>query len=129
MSSGNPSVLCPDALDKRADMLAEEFCASLTLGVGQFCTNPGLVFLIDSPVGARFIAAAVARLESVSPGTMLTSSIHSAYQAAVEHMPTKSYVTASAHRLQSNGAKLWRAALVTPTPIARLPHSPLPDTT
>lgn len=41
MSSINPVLLLPGALDARADALGTDFIASLTLGVGQFCTNPG----------------------------------------------------------------------------------------
>src|SRR5690606_2848997 len=43
MSCINPVVLMPQALDARADEIASQFAASLTLGSGQFCTNPGLL--------------------------------------------------------------------------------------
>ena len=47
MSSINPIVILPGALERGEEALAEAFFGSLTLGVGQFCTNPGLVFLPD----------------------------------------------------------------------------------
>ena len=58
MSSVNPVVLLPAALKARAEALATGFAASLTLGVGQFCTNPGLVFAIEGPDLDRFVATA-----------------------------------------------------------------------
>ena len=47
MSSVNPVVLLPGALDDRPTDLAAEYAASCLLGVGQFCTNPGLVFVLN----------------------------------------------------------------------------------
>lgn len=83
MSSINPVLLLPGALAERGDTIGRAFAASLTLGAGQFCTNPGLVLAIDqSDVGA-FEAGARAVLTETPPPTMLTPSIHSAYQSGV----------------------------------------------
>ena len=49
MSSINPVFVLPGALAAKADVLGREFVGSLTLGVGQFCTNPGLVLALDEP--------------------------------------------------------------------------------
>src|SRR5688500_7728616 len=76
MSSINPVVLLPAALAERAEKLAQDFVGSLTLGVGQFCTNPGLAIALESADLERFIARAGAALEKVAPGVMLTSGIH-----------------------------------------------------
>nr|MDT0526385.1 aldehyde dehydrogenase family protein [Streptomyces sp. DSM 41633] len=46
MSSVNPVILLPAALAARGSALGEQFAASLTLGAGQFCTNPGLILAI-----------------------------------------------------------------------------------
>ena len=83
MSSINPVVLMPAALAARAEALGEAFAGSLTLGAGQFCTNPGLVIAIDGPDLDRFAAAASAALGAVAPAAMLTSGIHAAYRAGV----------------------------------------------
>lgn len=79
MSSVNPVVLMPAALAARAEALGEAFVGSLTLGAGQFCTNPGLVVAIDGPDLDRFAAAAAAALARVEPPAMLTPGIHAAY--------------------------------------------------
>ncbi len=79
MSAVNPVVLMPGAMADNAEGLAAGFVGSLTMGVGQFCTNPGLVFAIDSPALDRFIAAAAKAVEASAPGAMLTAGIHDAY--------------------------------------------------
>lgn len=83
MSSINPVVLLPGALSTRAEALGAAFVGSLTLGAGQFCTNPGLVIAIDGPDLDRFAAAAAATLREVEPPAMLTAGIHAAYCSGV----------------------------------------------
>ncbi|MFW7267966.1 aldehyde dehydrogenase (NADP(+)) [Gluconacetobacter sp. Hr-1-5] len=83
MSSINPVFLLPAALAARADALASAFISSLSMGAGQFCTSPGLVLAIAGESLDRFKAAAARALATVTPQTMLTSSIHAAYEAGV----------------------------------------------
>lgn len=80
MSSINPVVLLPGALKARGAEIASGFAASLTMGVGQFCTNPGLVLGIGGVDFDRFAAAAAEALQPLPAGTMLTPGIASAYQ-------------------------------------------------
>jgi alpha-ketoglutaric semialdehyde dehydrogenase len=86
MSSINPVILLPGALKERAAAIAGEFVSSLTLGAGQFCTNPGLVLAIDSPETDTFAAAATAAITSVSAATMLTADIQSAFVQGVSRL-------------------------------------------
>ncbi|WP_035603447.1 aldehyde dehydrogenase (NADP(+)) [Haloferula sp. BvORR071] len=83
MSSVNPVVILPGALERGEAALAEAFFNSLTLGVGQFCTNPGLIFL---PEGSGFVF--LDRLKQLvgtsMPGVMLSEGIAKAYVDAVE---------------------------------------------
>lgn len=83
MSSINPVVLMPHALAARAEALGAAFVASLTMGAGQFCTNPGLVIALDGPDLARFTAAAAQALTQVSAPSMLTPGIHTAFVQGV----------------------------------------------
>ena len=78
MSSINPIVILPGALDRGEEAMAEAFFGSLTLGVGQFCTNPGLVFLPDQS-GEKFLTKLKSLIEASSPGTMLNSTICQSY--------------------------------------------------
>ncbi|RKU04203.1 aldehyde dehydrogenase (NADP(+)) [Burkholderia sp. Nafp2/4-1b] len=84
MSSINPVLLFPNALDARGEAIAQQFVQSLTLGAGQFCTNPGLIFAVDGPALERFIAAAAERLAQAPAATMLTPGIHRAFERSVD---------------------------------------------
>ncbi len=75
MGSINPVFILPGALVERAAALAEGLHASATLGVGQFCTNPGLIVLQRSPVAEQFISDLAARLAATPEGAMLTAGI------------------------------------------------------
>ena len=79
MSRINPVFLLPQALAARAEALAQGFADSLTMGAGQFCTNPGLVLAIDGPDLQRFVDAAGKALGAKAAQTMLTPGIHAAY--------------------------------------------------
>ena len=83
MSSINPVVLMPAKLDEGAEDLAAAYVASLSLGAGQFCTNPGLLFLADGPAADRFVDGVRKALPEVGAQTMLTSGIKSAYTKGV----------------------------------------------
>lgn len=84
MSSINPVVLFPAALAARGEAMGKEFVASLTMGAGQFCTNPGLVLAIDGPDLDAFIASAATAMTDAAPATMLTPGIHASFEQGVD---------------------------------------------
>ena len=84
MSSINPVVLFPAALAARGEALGKEFVASLTMGAGQVCTNPGLVLAIDGPDLDTFVAAASAAMTEAAPATMLSPGIHTSFERGVD---------------------------------------------
>ena len=86
MSSVNPVVLCPSALAARAEALGAAFIGSLTLGAGQFCTNPGLIFALAGPDLERFTASASAVLNAAAPHVMLSPGIFGAYEQGVDRL-------------------------------------------
>ena len=81
MSSINPVVMLPSILAEKSAALAEGFFQSLTMGVGQFCTNPGLLFLQEGSQ-QPFIDALTELIRQSSPGVMLNAGICQAYQDA-----------------------------------------------
>ncbi|MFO6428872.1 aldehyde dehydrogenase (NADP(+)) [Erythrobacter sp. W302b] len=83
MSSVNPVVLMPTRMDEAADELAAAYVGSLSLGAGQFCTNPGIVLAVEGEATTRFIAAVGAALTGIPAQTMLTSGIQSAYAKGI----------------------------------------------
>lgn len=83
MSSVNPVVLMPHRMEEAAEALAAAYAGSLSLGAGQFCTNPGIVLTVESEATTRFIAATAAALAGIAAQTMLTGGIQSAYAKGV----------------------------------------------
>jgi NADP-dependent aldehyde dehydrogenase len=84
MSSINPVVVLPGALaDGDVGALATAYVDSLTLGAGQFCTNPGLLFLPTGADGDAFLEAAGEAVANTSGHRMLTPGIADAYAAGV----------------------------------------------
>jgi alpha-ketoglutaric semialdehyde dehydrogenase len=79
MSSLNPVFLLPGALRERAAAVAEGLKGSVTLGVGQFCTKPGLVFGLRSADFDAFGRTLAGLVESAPPATMLHAGICEAY--------------------------------------------------
>ncbi|BES69030.1 aldehyde dehydrogenase (NADP(+)) [Marinobacter nanhaiticus D15-8W] len=86
MSSINPVFLLPHALKSRGAEIAEAFVASLNMGAGQFCTNPGLVIAIKGPELDTFLHAAAEAVTRSTGQTMLTPGIHDAYGDAIERL-------------------------------------------
>lgn len=80
LGSVNPMFLLPEAMKARAEGLGQGWAGSLTMGAGQFCTNPGIAIVQDGADADRFTAAAVEALGKVAPQTMLTDGIAKAYQ-------------------------------------------------
>ncbi|CAI2494258.1 aldehyde dehydrogenase (NADP(+)) [Serratia ficaria] len=86
LGSINPMFLLPQAVASRGEHLARGWVGSLTAGAGQFCTNPGVVILIDGKAAQAFVDAAVSALATVGAQTMLTEGIASAYRAGRDRM-------------------------------------------
>ncbi|PJF09826.1 aldehyde dehydrogenase (NADP(+)) [Pseudorhodobacter sp. MZDSW-24AT] len=86
LGSVNPMFLLPAALAARTEALAKGWAASLTMGAGQFCTNPGIAVVIDGPDAEAFAAAARTALEPAVAQTMLTDGMASAYRAGRDRM-------------------------------------------
>ena len=72
MSSVNPVVILPAALAERSEAIADEFSTSCLMGVGQFCTNPGLVIMIDSDDSRSFVDQVKTRFEDAGVGTLFS---------------------------------------------------------
>jgi len=75
MGSINPVFLLPGAIAQRGGQIAAGLHQSLTLGVGQFCTNPGLVIAIDAPPLQPLLSALADLVCATAPGTMLMAAI------------------------------------------------------
>ena len=86
MSSINPVILLEGALLENGQKIAKELTSSITLGSGQFCTNPGLVLLVESEAGKIFLQDFASQVSSTMPATMLNKNICNAYSARVKYL-------------------------------------------
>jgi len=80
MGSINPVFLLPNALAARGPQIAAELVGSVTLGCGQFCTNPGIVFAVKGEPLDAAVAALGETMRAVAPGVMLHAGILAAYE-------------------------------------------------
>ena len=79
MGSINPVVFLPDTLQHHAAQLAKQYAGSVTLGMGQFCTNPGLLIAVEGDGLNRFLDTLSQEINAVPPAKMLHAGIHKAY--------------------------------------------------
>ena len=84
MGSVNPVFILPEKLTKEADPLAKQMAASVTLGMGQFCTNPGLIIAVDNEALERFILNFRREIKTLSPSKMLHQGIATNYAQKLE---------------------------------------------
>ncbi len=84
LSSVNPVVILPGALRERASQLVDEYATSSLMGTGQFCTNPGIVLLIESPEAESFLANVVAKYQAAAAGTLLGKSVQQSLLKGIE---------------------------------------------
>jgi NADP-dependent aldehyde dehydrogenase len=111
MSSVNPVLLFPGALAEKAEALASEFVQSMTLGCGQFCTNPGLIIAVEGENLARFIKAAVQQISNSAGSTMLTADMHASFDAGATRLASTKGVETLARGLETDSPQHGRAAL------------------
>lgn len=94
MGSINPVVLFPEMLDTRPEEIARQLAASITLGAGQFCTNPGITFAISGDGLDRFRSSLADAISKTPSTTMLSSVI------------AENYLSRSNAMLKENGVSL-----------------------
>jgi 2,5-dioxopentanoate dehydrogenase len=86
LSSINPLVVLPAAIRTRGDEIATEFTTSCLMGTGQFCTNPGLVFLLAGSETDRFIATLTERFRAAPVGTLLSRGVAKSLESSVARL-------------------------------------------
>lgn len=84
--SVNPIFILPEAAKSRAEEIGKGWAGSLSLGAGQFCTNPGVVFIEDGAAADAFLAAAEKALAKTAAQTMLSDGIARAYRSGVARL-------------------------------------------
>ncbi|MDE3068419.1 MAG: aldehyde dehydrogenase (NADP(+)) [Verrucomicrobiota bacterium] len=116
MGSVNPVFLLGGALEQNAETIAAGLHASVTQGVGQFCTNPGLVFVEYSAAAQIFLQKLEGAMAATPPGTMLTAGLCAAYRSGVEKFSRTAGVRRAANvpvEAVQDGAQAGAALFVT----------------
>jgi len=107
MGSINPVFVLPNKLKESAKEVAGMCAGSITLGTGQFCTNPGLIIGIDNADLQLFVEELGAAIEKVAPGTMLHPGIAKAYTekraAALEQKEVTTVAVSAAKPAENQG--------------------------
>jgi len=113
MSSTNPVFILPGALRERGESIAAGLHGSFTLGAGQFCTKPGMVFLPQGSDSAAFAQKLQQLVAGSAPFHLLTKAIHSSYDSSVAARKTDASVRLIAEGPQaaSDGSFAVRSAL------------------
>ena len=96
MSSTNPVFILPGALRERGENIAAGLHASFTLGAGQFCTKPGMVFLPGNSEARTFVQKLHSLVVGSGPHALLTKGICASYDAAISDRKVKSTVKLAA---------------------------------
>lgn len=91
LGSVNPMFLMPAAAGARGGEIGNGWAASLTMGAGQFCTNPGIAVVLDG--ASDFVEAAKSALSDAAPQIMLTDGIAEAYKAGTARIKAADGVT------------------------------------
>ncbi|MGA9637181.1 aldehyde dehydrogenase (NADP(+)) [Flavobacterium sp.] len=85
MGSTNPVFILPEILKEKGDAIAIGMAVSIAQGVGQFCTNPGLAFVVKAEANSVFYDTLVQKINETPAGTMLTAGISKNYNKNVAH--------------------------------------------
>ncbi len=89
MGSVNPQIITQAALAQRAEAIAVGLVNSVTLGSGQFCTNPGLVLMEDSQATQAFIQSVTDKMQAAPTGVLLNAAIESGLELTVSQTKAK----------------------------------------
>jgi NADP-dependent aldehyde dehydrogenase len=107
MSSINPVFLLPKKLKAETEQVATLYANSITLGVGQFCTNPGLIIGIDGNELKTFMQSLSDQIKKVQPADMLHPGIsknyHDRRKAALEQKGVDTVVIAEQQPAKDQG--------------------------
>jgi NADP-dependent aldehyde dehydrogenase len=97
MGSINPVIILPKALDNKCQEIAKTYAGSITLGAGQFCTNPGLLLGIKSENLSNFIGVLSEEIIKINPSCMLHPNIKKAYTTNKEKIVSQDKVSVTAN--------------------------------
>jgi NADP-dependent aldehyde dehydrogenase len=111
MSSINPVILFPGAARSRGGELGRAYVTSVTMGAGQFCTNPGVLLVLEGQEYDEFVQTAVAALSECGGQQMLAPNIHSGFNRGTEQLSRSEAIQVLARGRVGAGSNLAQAGL------------------
>lgn len=108
MSSINPVILLPETLKRDAEKTAASLVGSITLGVGQFCTNPGLILAVEGDGLDRFVKTLSSEFQKTMPGTMLHQGIADNYSKKLKQALAQKGVKVEGQSLSESNSSQGR---------------------
>ena len=112
LGSANPVFILPQALAQRGEQIAQGYVQSTALGVGQFCTNPGLLLGLKGDGFSQFQSAVATAAQNIAPQTMLHAGIRNAYDQGIAAIGKTPGVSLIAKSTQPVDPHLTQAACV-----------------
>ena len=125
MSSTNPVFILPGALRERGEAIATGLHGSYTLGAGQFCTKPGMVFVPEGSDAAAFGQRLQELVSATTPFHLLTRTIHSSYESAIAARGKDAKLVAAGQAAASGDASFAACAALFETDAASFLESGL----
>jgi NADP-dependent aldehyde dehydrogenase len=122
LGSINPLVVTPAAAEERADGIGRGLAGSMSLGVGQFCTKPGLAFVPVGDAGDQVVNAAAVEIRKTPAGVMLNANISAGFAQGAEEL-----ASSSALRLVAEGKPAEEGAQAVPTRLFEVDLEDLSD--
>ncbi|UCG86911.1 MAG: aldehyde dehydrogenase (NADP(+)) [Gemmatimonadota bacterium] len=123
MGSVNPVFLLPSAVAERGDSIAAGLAQSITLGVGQFCTNPGIILAVRGPGLDRLREQLAEKIRAADAGVMLYEQLGKAYADALERVRAKGVELIAAAPLSRESTTCACPAVLT-TDVSRFIEDP-----
>ena len=102
MGSVNPVLIFPKKLEKEYAELAKQYAKSITVGSGQFCTNPGIIISFESDNFNLFIKKLVEEIEQISPSCMLHPTIYDSYNLGLQKIKQNKNVSELTAEVEEN---------------------------
>jgi NADP-dependent aldehyde dehydrogenase len=124
MGSTNPVFVLPGAARERADKIATGYIQSVTLGVGQFCTNPGLLFIERGQNFDTFCNSLQKAVAQTTSATMLHTGTHSAFEAELERIANLPDIAVLARASASGSSQCEAACTIFTTTVDKLANYP-----
>ena len=112
MGSTNPVFILPEAMQQRAEKIAQGFSGSVTLGVGQFCTNPGMLIYENNNEAKEFTRQLEEQFQKTSGGAMLADNIYHSYSEGVAHHLSVEGIEVLANGGNANGVNVAQPVLL-----------------